>query len=348
MNPSLSNPFISVIIRSYNRLPYTLELIDRCLNQNYDNYEVVIIDQSEKAQWDEYKAAFNALDKKVRVIRSEPRGSAAAKNLGVVLSRGDVILLIDDDDLPIDNNWISSHARHYKDPYCIGVSGRCVKRINDSVPYKNKQLAYDRCLTYSFFIRGRDLTGIDKIKKPVQWLHALNSSIRKSYVLELGGWYPFVQNSEEHSFCFKLRKAMKPGEYLMFDPQPQVLRRFDIPGGLGKRYLPLATLLTNQLRFYHRVVSESFPLRFYGLYPFFMIYIFRHIVRWFRVYSYYTDIIWLRWFGKKYGQRLYILQEFVKYPFLVLRVLIEKKPKWNGQLIFPKEEYYEVQDNSLA
>ena len=34
---------------------------------------------------------------------------------------------MDDDDLPINNNWISSHAKNYADPLCIGVSGRCIK-----------------------------------------------------------------------------------------------------------------------------------------------------------------------------------------------------------------------------
>lgn len=348
MSRPLISPFVSVIIRSYNRLPYILELIEKCLNQDYDNYEVVIIDQSDKAQWEEYEEALNSLDNKVRVIRSKPYGSAAAKNLGVAVSKGDIVLLMDDDDLPIGKDWITSHARHYKDPCCIGVSGRCLNRINDSGPSKNVQRVYDRCLTYSFFLGSRGFCSIDKVKKPVQWLHGINASIRRSYVLKLGGWYPFVANFDEHSFCFKLQKEKKPGEYLMYDPKPQILRRFDIPGGLEKRYIPLTRILNNQLRFYHRVVSEYFPLRFYGLYPFFMFYIFRHTIRWFRKHSYYTNTIWMRWFGKKQGQRFYFLQEFVKYPFLVLRALVEKKPKWDGELTTPKGEHLEVRDVSLA
>lgn len=334
---SLSHPFVSVVIRSYNRLRHVLELVERCLSQDYDNFEVIIIEQSDTAQWEEFGETLNSLDDKVRIVRTEPWSSAAAKNLGVLVSRGDVVLLMDDDDLPIGNDWISSHAMHYEDPLCVGVSGRCVKRINEQIPEKKKQRAYTRCLTYSFFVRGRDFTGIDKVKKPVEWLHALNASVRRSYVLKLGGWYPYVQNAEEHSFCFKLQKAMRPGEYLMFDPRPLVLRRFDIPGGLGKRFLPLTTLLTNQLRYYHRVVSEYFPLRFYGLYPLFMIYSFQYTTRWFRIHSYYEDSFWIQRLGKERGQRLYILQEFLRFPFLVFRTLLEKKPTWRGELTIPKK-----------
>jgi len=332
VNPSLTNPFVSVLIRSYNRLPALLEIIDIYENQDYDNVEVVIIDQSDPDHWEAHREALQKPHGQVRVIRSEPIGSAGAKNLGVFHSKGDVVLFMDDDDLPVGDNWISAHARHYADPLCIGVSGRCIKRPNERVPYKNKEKAYKRCLTYSFFLRGRDLTGIDKVKKPVEWLHGLNASIRRSYVVKLGGWYPHVINIDEHSLCFKLRRAMKPEEYLMFDPQPVVLRRFDLPGGLGKRYLSLNRVLIHHLQYYHWVVGEYFPLRFYGLYPLFMLYVFRFAARWFRTYSHFVDSHWIRWFGAERGRRLYIFQEFLKFPFTVFRMLISKKPKWSGRL----------------
>lgn len=347
MNLSLSNPFMSVVIRSYNRLNCVLELIERSLNQDYKNYEIVVVDQSSDTHWIEYKQAFELIDHKVRLIRTKPRGSAAARNLGVAVSRGDVVLLMDDDDLPVRDDWISSHARNYNDPFCVGVSGKCLKRIDEQTPYKNKQLAYKLCLTYSFFLRGKDFTGIDEVKKPVQWLHGLNASIRRSYVMRLGGWYPYINNFDEHSFCFKLQKVMKPHEYLMFDPKPVVLRRFDIPGGLGKRQLPLPKLLENQLIYYHRVVAKHYPIRFYSLYPIFMLYAFKYIISWFRGFSYYTDSIWFKWFEKKNALRLYFLQEFIKYPFLVIRVLFMKRPKWEGPLIIPKEIYHEYSKENL-
>jgi glycosyltransferase involved in cell wall biosynthesis len=309
-----------------------LEIIEVCQQQDYDNFEVVVIEQSDDTHWQAHQKAFDGSDSRIRIIRSRPLGSAAAKNLGVHHSKGDVVLFIDDDDVPIGKNWISSHASHYADPLCIGISGRCIKRPNEKVPYKNKDMAYQRCLTYSFFLRGRDLTGIDKPKKPVEWLHGLNASIRRSYVVDLGGWYPYVDNIDEHSFCFKLRRILQPGEYLIFDPQPVVLRRFDLPGGLGKRYLSLHQVLVNHLLYYHRVVGKHFPLRYYSLYPFFMLYVFRFATRWFRTYSYFADSHWIRWFGAESGRRLYILQEFLKFPFTAFHVLISRKPKWSGQL----------------
>ena len=114
MSASLTNPFMSIVIRSYNRLDCVIELIDRCLNQDYENFEIVVIDQSNMSHWQDHKETLSSIDQKIRLIRTKPRGSAAARNLGVFVSRGDVVLLMDDDDLPVNNNWISSHAKNAK------------------------------------------------------------------------------------------------------------------------------------------------------------------------------------------------------------------------------------------
>ena len=119
------------------------------------------------------------------------------------------LLCVDDDDIPVGDNWIAEHAKNYIDPLCIGVSGRHIHQLNEVSRYNNIKggvgHAYERCLTISFMGRGRVFTGINTVKKPVEWLHGNNCSIRKSCILNLGGWYPFIQGlGEEHSLYFKL------------------------------------------------------------------------------------------------------------------------------------------------
>jgi hypothetical protein len=191
--------------------------------------------------------------------------------------------------------------------------------------------AYKRCLTISFMGRGRVFTGINTVKKPVEWLHGNNCSIRKSCILKLGGWYPYIQGlGEEHSLYFKFQKEKKPGEYLMFDPQPIVLRKFDMPGGVGVRIIPLHNLLVHRMQYYHWVIGDHFPLRFYGLYLVFMLYGFHQSAQMFIKNSSFEDVFWQRWFGDKFSKYFYIVQELVLFPFMVLKFLIKPKPKWNG------------------
>ena len=67
MNPTLTNPFISILIRSTNRLPHVKKIIDVCADQDYNNYEIVIIDQSENKHWEKHKFMFEKKGKLNRI-----------------------------------------------------------------------------------------------------------------------------------------------------------------------------------------------------------------------------------------------------------------------------------------
>ena len=181
--PSLSNPFISVLIRSYNRLPYVSKILEVCLNQTYDKYEIVVLEQSTKGHWKKHRETIEKYNGNINVIRSHPLGPSGARNVGVSHCKGDVVLFVDDDDIPVGDNWIAEHAKNYIDPLCIGVSGRHIHQLNEVSRYNNIKggvdHAYERCLTISFMGRGRVFTGINNVKKPVDWLHGNNCSIRK-------------------------------------------------------------------------------------------------------------------------------------------------------------------------
>ena len=325
---------MSVLIRSYNRLPYVSKILEVCMNQTYDKYEIVVLEQSTKGHWKKHRETIEKYNGNINVIRSHPLGPSGARNVGVAHCKGEVVLFVDDDDIPVGDDWVAEHAKNYIDPLCIGVSGRHIHQLNEVSRYNDIKggvdHAYKRCLTISFMGRGRVFTGINNVKKPVEWLHGNNCSIRKSCILNLGGWYPYIQGlGEEHSLYFKFQKKKKLGEYLMFDPQPVVLRKFDMPGGVGVRIIPLHNLLVHRMQYYHWVIGDYFPLRFYGLYFIFMLYGFHQSAQMFIKNSSFEDVFWQRWFGDKFSKYFYIVRELVLFPFMVLKFLIKPKPKWN-------------------
>ena len=333
MSQALTHPFVTVVIRSYNRLAHVKEILDVCAQQDYDRYEVVIIEQSTDEHWERHRAGLEAQGDKVRIIRSEPLGPPGARNAGVAHSQGDVVLFVDDDDLPVGADWISGHAKNYVDPDCIGISGKHIHQLGEVRRYHDMEKAYERCLTLSFMLRGRVFTGINRVKKPVEWLHGNNCSMRKAAIEKLGGWYPHVQGAgEEHSLFYRFQEQKSAPEYLMFDPQPTVLRRFDVPGGVERRSMPLRTLLIHRMQYYHWVIGAAFPLRFYGLYPLFMLYGFRLSARHLRKQSSYENEFWTRLLGRRWGRNMYFLAEFVVFPLLVFRFLFKPRPKWDGVL----------------
>ena len=87
---------LSIIIPTYNRNKILCDTIQQILDQNYNDFELIIVDQS--TQHDEYTTTYLAsLPEKVKIIRSDNPNLPAARNLGIKESNGEIIVFIDDD-----------------------------------------------------------------------------------------------------------------------------------------------------------------------------------------------------------------------------------------------------------
>ena len=89
-------PFISVIITAHNRREFLLEAVNSALNQTLpkDEYEIIVVKNFEDERIDKFLEERNV---KNIVTDEEPFGAYLAR--GVEESRGEVISLLDDDDL---------------------------------------------------------------------------------------------------------------------------------------------------------------------------------------------------------------------------------------------------------
>ena len=94
----MGTPKVSVIIPAYNGKEYLAEAIRSVLDQTYPNFEIVVVDDaSPEFLWDIINK-FN--DPRVRIIRHERNfGAVAARQTGFKASSGDIIALLDQDDL---------------------------------------------------------------------------------------------------------------------------------------------------------------------------------------------------------------------------------------------------------
>jgi GT2 family glycosyltransferase len=92
-------PLVSVIIPTYNRVDCLLQLLDVLKRQTYQNFEVLVVDQSDMV--DEAKErSYRSFGSKLKVLHSHTRGRSLAKNLGIGKARGDLLLFCDDDVIP--------------------------------------------------------------------------------------------------------------------------------------------------------------------------------------------------------------------------------------------------------
>jgi glycosyltransferase involved in cell wall biosynthesis len=90
-------PRISVVIPCFNQGEYVTEAIASVLEQTYDDYEIVVVDDGSTDQ-----LTTEVLDRlnysKIRLIRTINQGLAMARNTGIAAAYGELILPLDADD----------------------------------------------------------------------------------------------------------------------------------------------------------------------------------------------------------------------------------------------------------
>lgn len=101
----MNNDLISVIIPLYNIAPYLRKCLDSILNQTYQNFEVLMIDDGSTDLTKEICQEYVALDERFSYIYQENKGVSIARNVGIQHSSGKYITFIDGDDW-IEKNYL--------------------------------------------------------------------------------------------------------------------------------------------------------------------------------------------------------------------------------------------------
>lgn len=99
-------PLVSVIIPTLNRYEYLKDVLCDLEQQNYKNFEVIVCDQSEPVD----KAFYANWNLNIQLIPQEEKALWLARNRSIQLSKGEYILLFDDDSR-VESNWIESHLK---------------------------------------------------------------------------------------------------------------------------------------------------------------------------------------------------------------------------------------------
>ena len=94
-NPT-NNPTVSVIIPTYNRGWCLQEAIDSVLAQEFEDYELIVVDDGST---DETRTILDSYGRAIIVRRQSNKGVSAARNRGIAESRAQLIAFLDSDDL---------------------------------------------------------------------------------------------------------------------------------------------------------------------------------------------------------------------------------------------------------
>lgn len=105
MRDSIS-PLISIVIPTYNRAGLIGKAIQSILDQSYENWELIVVDNYSDDNTKEVIESFN--DDRILMLFTPRTGSvAASRNLGVAHSNGEWIAFLDSDDW-----WLPEKLKH--------------------------------------------------------------------------------------------------------------------------------------------------------------------------------------------------------------------------------------------
>lgn len=90
------NPYFSVVIATYNRSPLLTRAIDSVLEQSFEDFELIVVDDGSTDDTPAVVSAFG--DPRLFYIRRDHRGVSATRNEGLHHARGRYVVFLDSDD----------------------------------------------------------------------------------------------------------------------------------------------------------------------------------------------------------------------------------------------------------
>jgi glycosyltransferase involved in cell wall biosynthesis len=129
MGSKILEPDVTVILPAYNAAQYISETIDSVLNQSYQNFELLVIDDGSTDNTADLVRAYVQQDSRVQIISQPNQGVSAARNHGIDRAVGEFLAFLDADDLWVPDK-LEAHVRHLCSDDRLGMSFARIEYID--------------------------------------------------------------------------------------------------------------------------------------------------------------------------------------------------------------------------
>ncbi|MGB9911149.1 MAG: glycosyltransferase [Microgenomates group bacterium] len=215
---------VSVIIPTYNRDEPLRITLKSLFKQSYDNFEIIVVDQSDK-KFPKKEKFLKKYSSKICYFSGLPPNAAAARNFGARKAKGKIFLFVDDD-IEADKDLIINHLKNYQDKKVGAVVGRIVTLGQKEEPQRKN---VGRITPWGSFTGGWS----SKIKQEVFDAITCNASWRREVFEKIGGFDKNFSGPIREDSDLALR-TIKAGYKIIFEPKAQLIHLRAESGGFRK------------------------------------------------------------------------------------------------------------------
>ncbi len=184
---------VSVIIPTFNRADLVREAIQSVLDQTYQNFEIIVVDDGSTDGTEQVLAPYKD---KIIYIYQENQGGAAARNTGIKHARGKYIAFLDSDDL-----WL---------PEKLEKQLEILEKNEDiAMVYSNIIRVYDGGRLKKIGINPKNIISgniYHEILLRRVWVSLPTWIIRKACFEEIGGFDPEFRTSHDREMVVRIVK----------------------------------------------------------------------------------------------------------------------------------------------
>lgn len=190
---------LSIIVPCYKQAEYLPETLDSVLNQTYQEWECIIVNDGSPDNTSQVAQRYIKTDKRFKLIESENKGVSAARNIGIRASSGQYILPLDGDDIIMPKYAQLAVERFERYPetklvYCQARMFGAKDEYWELPDYKWEKFIFNNSIFSSCFFRRSDF---DKTE-------GYNESMR----LGLEDWDFLLNLLDKDSLVYQIPKVL--------------------------------------------------------------------------------------------------------------------------------------------
>lgn len=104
-------PFFSIVVPVYNVEKYLRQCVDSLLKQDYDNFEIILVDDGSPDSCPDICDEYAGSNERVKTVHKTNGGLSDARNAGIREARGRYVTFVDSDDFWRDSDVLSGVKR---------------------------------------------------------------------------------------------------------------------------------------------------------------------------------------------------------------------------------------------